>query len=247
LEKGQRKHICPGHWEGYRFAVQQFAPAGGWVLDPTVGTGSAIVESINNGRNAVGIELEFPDITEAAVALQTKRKTATGKGEVIQGDARNCDRLLKDKGYSYGRFDLIVNGTPYPVLGGNQSDAPERKANFDKTTTNNMILYENQSNVGILKGEKYWQTVHQIYSSALKFLKVGGKFCIIIKDPINKKKPYLLHKMIIDRMMETERLKLHGCFLHRHLPQTMFMNTYPKRFPNVKIPLYQTGIVMEKI
>ena len=41
------KHICPGHWEGYRYAVQQFTNPGDTVFDPTVGTGSAIIEAIN--------------------------------------------------------------------------------------------------------------------------------------------------------------------------------------------------------
>ena len=32
-----------------------------------------------------------------------------------------------------------------------------------------------------------------------------------------------------------------------HLPQTLFMNTYPKQWPDAKqIPLYQTGTVLEK-
>jgi len=35
--------------------------------------------------------------------------------------------------------------------------------------------------------------------------------------------------------------------LHKHIPPTLFMSTYSKRFPEVKIPIYQTGIVLEKI
>jgi hypothetical protein len=52
--------------------------------------------------------------------------------------------------------------------------------------------------------------------------------------------------MIAEYMMESAPLKYYGTFIHKHLPSTLFMNTYPKRYPEVKIPLYQTGTVLEK-
>ena len=88
------RHICPGHWQGYRYAIQKFTNKDGLVLDPTVGTGTAVVESINLGRNAVGIEYEFSHITKRAVNVQYERGTASGKGQIIEGDARELDSLL---------------------------------------------------------------------------------------------------------------------------------------------------------
>jgi hypothetical protein len=47
--------------------------------------------------------------------------------------------------------------------------------------------------------------------------------------------------------MENLPVKPYGTFVHKHLPQTLFMNTYPKQWPDAKqIPLYQTGTVLEK-
>jgi len=245
-EGGFDKHICPGHWSGYRWAVQKFTKPGDMVLDPTVGTGTAIVEAINQGRNAIGIELEFPEITKRTVQVQHDRGTATGNSDVIQGDARDLHELLHDRGYIGDNiFDLIVNGTPYPVLGGGQSDAPERgMTSRGKGAT---IQYGKDKNVGVLKGQKYWDTIIDIYLNAIDKLKPGGKFVTIIKDPTQNKQAYLLHKMVAEKLLEHAPMKYYGTFIHRHLPQTLFMNTYPKRYPEVRLPLYQTGTVLEKI
>ena len=245
-EGGFDKHICPGHWSGYRYAIQKFTKPGDLVLDPTVGTGTAVVEAINSGRNAVGIELEFPDITRRTIGVQYDRGTATAKGEIIQGDARDLESLLAENAYPDGEiFDLIINGTPYPVLGGGQSDAPER--GFTSKGKGTTVIYEKDMNVGVLKGEVYWNTIIDIYTAAIKKLKPGGKFITLIKDPTQRKQGYLLHKMVAERLLESNPVEYYGTFIHRHLPQTLFMNTYPKRYPEVRLPLYQTGTILTKI
>ncbi len=245
-EGGFDKHICPGHWSGYRWAVQNFTEYGDWVLDPTVGTGTAVVESINHGRNAIGIELEFSEITNRTIQTQYDRAdkigslVPLGEGRIITGDARDLHEHVGDQ-----QFDMVINGTPYPVLGGGQSDAPER--GYTSRNQGATIQYQKDKNVGVLKGQVYWDTILQIYSAAIEKLKPGGKFITLIKDPTQNKKPYLLHKMIADMLMEHLPVKPYGTFIHKHLPATIFMNTYPKQWPEAKqIPLYQTGTVLEK-
>jgi hypothetical protein len=236
---GHAKHICPGHWSGYRWAIQNLTKEGDSIFDPTCGTGSAIVEAINSGRNGVGIELEFPHVTKTSIQTQYDRGTATGKGEVIEGDARNQIKLLEEKGYEGECFDLILTGSPYPALGGKQSDAPER--------LDGIIEYQKTENVGVLRDKPYWDLINDIYVKSISKLKVGGKFVTIIKDPTQNKSAYLLHKMITDIVIANNPVKYHGSFIHRHLPYTIFMNTYPKQYPEVKLPLFQTGIILEKI
>ena len=248
------KHICPGHWQGYRYAVQNFTQPGDTVFDPTVGTGSAIIEAINNGRNGIGIELEFQEHTNMHVQVQKDRGTATGNSHVIQGDARELVDLLRDHGHiGENIFDLIVTGSPYPVLGGRQADAPERgkyenreDGRMGRKIEDHAVKYENKKSIGVLKGQVYWDLLAEIYSKAINLLKPGGKFITIIKDPTQNKEAYLLHKMIAEVVMEAAPVKYYGTFIHKHLPSTLFMNTYPKRYPEVKIPLYQTGTVLEK-
>jgi hypothetical protein len=47
-------------------------------------------------------------------------------------------------------------------------------------------------------------------------------------------------------MENNPEMEHYGFFLHKHIPTTMFINTYTKRFPDIKIPLYQAGIVLRK-
>lgn len=248
------KHLCPGHWPGYRFAIQKLTNPGDWVLDPMAGTGTAVVESINNGRNAVGIELEFPEIAKQNLQHQhdnNEEGIELGKHFMFSGNVKDLDSFMEEVGNV--KFDLIINGTPYPVLGNSSSsDAPERKVLLEdkeeKKINDRTFDYQKEDNFGLLKPPRYYDVMTQTYINCCKYLKVGGKFVIIIKDPVSNKKPYLLHKYLIDHLLDKEpSLRPYGSFIHSHHPPTLFMSTYQKRYPEVKtIPLYQTAIVLEK-
>ena len=241
-------HLDAGHIIGYRWAIQNLCPEGGVVLDPTIGTGTAIVEAINNGRDAIGIELEYPEITEKNIENQIANNpnTKNRKHWFRQGNAIFIDEYLNEWGFEENKgVDLIVNGTPYPKLSGRSSDAPERK-NL-KTGEDKSFDYYHEENIGITKGDEYWDLVRTMYTKSIKFLKPGGYFVILIKDLVQNKKPYLLHKQIIDVVLDSNPdMESYGFFLHSHSPTTMFQNTYGKRFANVQIPWYQTGIVLRK-
>lgn len=246
------KHIAPGHFLGYRWAIQNLTKKGDWVFDPTVGTGTAIVEAINHGRNGVGIELEFPEIARKNIEFQFKRKEnpPTGGYKFLPGDALQMDKLLKK--VPKGSVQLVINGTPYPIMGsGISSDAPERYLAGEKAPKNEpvrVINYKNESNIGLTRGKAYWDLVTKLYTGCVPYMKKKGKMVILIKDLMSNKQAFLLHRMIIDNILQNNpELKYYGSFMHRHVPETLFMRTYPKRFPGVKVPMYQTGIILEKI
>jgi DNA modification methylase len=241
------KHIAPGHWQGYRYAIQRFTKKGDWVFDPTVGTGTAIVEAINNGRNGAGIELEFHELTQANIDHQGE---TPGKYHFFPGgNARELSPLLNSVGLKEESLSLVINGTPYPTIAGVSSDGYERAFSKDIPDHKDKVRdYQVEENFGAQRlAGKYWPWVIQMYLDCIPHLKKNGKIVIIVKDMVQKKQPWLLHKMIVDRILDqTDELKHFGSFMHKHIPSTMFMNTYPKRFPDVKIPLYQMGIVLRK-
>ena len=241
------EHLDVGQVIGYKWAIQNLCPKDGYVLDPTAGTGTAIVESIINGRNALGVELEYPNIGELNIrhAIELMKDKINQKFYFRQGDARKIDEYIEEWGFDKPFLDLIINGTPYPKLSGKSSDAPERK-NL-KTRDDKSFDYTHEKNIGLTKGEEYWNLVNTVYSKSIKYLKPGGYFVILIKDLVQDKKPYLLHKYIIDVVLENNPdMEHYGFFLHKHCPTTLFLNTYVKRFPNIPIPLYQTGVVLRK-
>lgn len=238
---GAGDHLDAGHLIGYRYAIQQLTEPQDWVFDPTVGTGTAIVEAINNDRRGAGIELEYPHVTIGNIEAQKSLNSYRFK----QGNAIFADDILDDWGFKEGDLSMIINGTPYPKLSGKSSDAPERK-NL-KTGEDKSFDYYHEENIGITKGDAYWGLVNEMYKRSIKYLKSGGYFVILIKDMVQNKQPYLLHKYIIDEVLKNNTdVEPYGMFIHKHLPSTLFLNTYAKRFPEVKIPLYQTGIVLRK-
>jgi len=247
------KHIAPGHFLGYRWAIQKFTQEGDWVFDPTTGTGTAIVESINNDRNGIGIELEFPEISKSNIDFQYKRmiEPAKGKSLFIQGDARNLSQILEEQGIKKNQISLVINGTPYPRISSSySSDAPQRTLRIkDGVKSEKTFNYQNKENFGLQNGDEFWDLIRKMYLDCIPFMKKRGKMVILIKDMVKDKKPFLLHKMVIDEVLNnTKSLKYYGSFIHKHIPQTVFMLSYPKQFPEAElIPLYQTGIVLEKI
>jgi len=242
--KGQ--HIAPGHFIGYRYAIQKFTKKGEWIFDPTVGTGTAIVEAINNGRNAAGIELEFHELTQANIDHQGE---TPGKYFFFpKGNARELTSLLGSVGFGEESLSLVVNGTPYPKIAGISSDGYEKAFSKDMPDQERVRDYQVEENFGAqrLTGN-YWPWVIQMYLDCIPFLKKNGKLVIIVKDLVQKKQAWPLHQLIVDKILgRTKELSYYGCFLHKHIPSTMFMNTYPKRYPGIKIPLYQTAIVLRK-
>jgi DNA modification methylase len=243
-------HLDAGHVIGYKWAVQNLSPIWGYVFDPTAGTGTAVVEAIINGRNGIGIELEYPEVGQKNIDYQWDLHHVPELNPPItsyfrQGDATKLDEYFKEWRFEEPFLDLIINGTPYPKISGKSSDSPERK-NL-KTGQDNSFDYMHDDNIGLTKGDAYYDLVKTMYTKAIKFLKPGGYFVIIIKDLVQNKKPYLLHKEIIDIVLgNNPDMEHYGFFLHKHVPTTMFINTYTKRFPDIKIPLYQTGIVLRK-
>lgn len=236
--KHKEKHLDEGHYQGYRFAVQELTAKNDWVFDPTVGSGTAIIEAINNGRNGIGIELEWPDLCRKNVDFQGSNM----QGIVIGGNALHLTDLLNQHKDKFRELSLIVNGTPYPVIsGGKSSDAPQRKPG-------EIDNYMHEDSFGLLKWNKdYRHFITRMYKDSIKFLKSGGYLVTIIKDPTHNKKAFMLQKNIIEWIKEeNECMEDYGYFIHKHVPETFFMRTYPKQFSEVTIPKYQVGYILKK-
>ena len=215
-----------------RWAVQQYTKKGDWVLDPTVGAGTTMVEALTHSRNAVGVELQFSPITKANAESAAAR--TGGKYAVIQGDARNItEHLTKLK--VPAPFSLIVNNPPY---WGDQSQKAQKGQiyAYDKDLDNIAFLKE---------GQPYFETMSKIYFDCIKHLRKGGHFVIGIKDQMRKHKPDLLHEKLGEVIEMIHGMRFVGTAVLRHFPTTLFLNTYEKRY-NIRPPLFQSILVFKK-
>ena len=235
---GDAQHIAKTPLHMARWCIQTYTEEGDWVLDPTMGAGTTAIESLSHNRNVVGIELEFYEVImqniDHLIGLQPDNEAHY---RIIQGDARKIAEHLEDFKH---KFQLIVNNPPY--------SGDEQQVGNIKTGKTKSLRYDtSKNNLAFLKEQgEYYDTIHDIYSKACEFLKVGGYLCIGVKDMIRNKAPYLLHKFLGNVINHIDDMYYQGLVLLPHYPPTLFMSTYNKRFPDVKVPKYQTILIFKK-
>ena len=232
-KQADRQHFAKTPLHVARWAIQRYTKPGDWVLDPTIGAGTTAVEALNHDRNAVGCEIQFIEETEKNIALNNPHNR---RWKVWHDDARNIGVHLAEISQY---FDLIVNNPPYSGDKQTQRGYQDRTPSYDVSYNNLAFLNE---------GKEYWIQLAQIYKDCVAYLRTGGRFVISVKDMVRNKKPMLLHKQICEMMgARLKCLEFVGVALLPHYPTTQFMHTYPKRFPDVKIPRYQTICVWQKV
>lgn len=237
VESGKEGHAAKTPLHVARWAIQKYSEPGDWVLDPTIGAGTTAVEAITQNRNVAGMEVQYEKILSANIK---KNISKTVDAKIRIGDARDIGKFLKDIGK---KFSLIVNNPPYSGDEHQTSLVPEGYKHQSKKFTYESGL----PNLAFLKeNAEYWETMASIYKSCIEHLVPGGHLVIGIKDMVRNKAPFLLHEKFCQMIVAQVCLSFVGTAVLRHYPATMAMNTYPKRFPDVKIPLYQTINVFRK-
>ncbi|MCX4750604.1 DNA methyltransferase [Kitasatospora sp. NBC_01287] len=93
-------------------AISTYTAPGQLVLDPMCGIGTTLIEAVDLGRNALGIELEGRWTATARANLHLARtRGATGTATVTTGDARHTHTLLDPE--HHGRVQLLLTSPPY--------------------------------------------------------------------------------------------------------------------------------------
>jgi len=238
--KSKQRHLDEGHFQGYSYGIEHFCPEGGIVLDPFVGSGTALIEAYLQGRNSIGIEVEFNQLLEDNINHIKENYPREATIEVVPGDCREVLPTLKQE------IDLVITGFPYPIISGNiTADAPMypiHNGGFE------VREYNADKSLGRLHWKKDFRPeMCGVLTKCGDQLKIGGRLITLIKDCVNKKAPFFLQRDVTeDFLRENPNFEIEGWYLHRHTPETMFMRSYPKRYPGVKIPLYQVGLVLIK-
>lgn len=240
-EVGGEGHAAKTPLHIARWAIQAYTNPGDWVLDPTAGAGTTIVESLVQGRNAAGVELQYKDI----IFANTRKHADRGRNAIIGiGDARGLSQFLSTA--QVPRPTLVVNNPPYS---GDEHQTTFNLTETDKERGNWSTTFEyNQElpNLAFLKeGDEYWRTIHSIYSAAAAHLLPGGHFVIGVKDMMRRKKPFMLHQSLCEVVEKIPGMEFIGTAFLKHYPGTLFLHTYEKMY-GVRPPLYQTISVFRK-
>ena len=230
-------HIAITPFAGIRYAINRWTKEGDTILDPFAGSGTTLYEACLFKRKAIGIEFEFPEITRLAMSPFKKG------WKVYEGDAlKELDKVKN------GTIALVNLSNPYPKGGDRNQKAVTGRMKKSKSGVEfpevGVVDYEKEGNLGLLTGKGYWNKMTAIHAKVCSKLKKGGYMVFVIKDTMKKGEIVPLHEQLADTLPDSMRFI--GTYCAPHYPTTLFMNTYPKRFPGVPIPREQISPVFIK-
>ncbi|MGW4127264.1 TRM11 family SAM-dependent methyltransferase [Amycolatopsis japonica] len=173
-------------------AIRAYTRPGELVFDPMAGSGTTLVEALDAGRRAVGVEYEPHWAAVARANLELARKRGHDHdAEVVRGDARQLPFLLPEK--YRGQVALVVTSPPYgPSTHGQvvtaTTDSDDGKVHKFHHRYGSALDRGNLANVGhhrLLAG------FTRILSGCAAVLRPGGHVAITVR-------PWREHMELID-------------------------------------------------
>ncbi len=157
-------------------AVADYTQPGDLVLDPMCGIGTTLVEATHLGRDAVGMEYEAAWAQLGRRNLHHARaQGATGRGRVIQGDARQIGSLLAPE--LSGQVALVLTSPPYGAsLHGQVTARPG--AGVEKRDYRYSRDRNNLAHVGL---DRLLDAMVDILTGCQPFLRPGGIVAMTVR------------------------------------------------------------------
>ncbi|WP_434450111.1 DNA methyltransferase [Lentzea sp. E54] len=181
-------------------AIAHYTEPGDLVLDPMCGIGTTLVEALQLGRRAAGVEYEphWVDVARANLALARDRGVQH-EGRVFHGDARQIGSLLPPE--YLGQAALVVTSPPYgPSTHGQVAVAPGKGVQKYHHLYGNTLDRGNLANIGhhrLLSG------FTRILAGLVPYLRPGGHIAITIR-------PWREHAELIDLPSQILACGLHA-------------------------------------
>ncbi|WP_371827512.1 DNA methyltransferase [Amycolatopsis sp. WQ 127309] len=174
------------------YAIRHYTQLGELVFDPMAGSGTTLVEAIDAGRRAVGVEYEPHWVSVARANLRlVRRRGHEHDAEILRGDARRLPHLLPER--YHGQAALIVTSPPYGTSTHGQvvtatTDSPDGKVHKFHHRYGSVLDRGNLANVGhhrLLAG------FTRVLIGCAAVLRPGGHIAITVR-------PWREHAELID-------------------------------------------------
>ena len=181
--------------------IEFFTKPGEKVLDPFVGSGSALVACAQCGRNGVGVELveHWADVARA----RTAQRDLLTEQVVLTGDARAILPTLQDES-----FDFIVTSPPYWMILRKDWDhkvKAERKAKGLQTRYS-----DDQNDLGNMETyDEFLGELEKVFAECGRVLKKKRYMCVVVSD-FRHKSRFVAYHADVSRIVESAGLSLEG-------------------------------------
>lgn len=178
--------------------IRAFTNPSDTVLDPMVGTGSALVAASREGRNGIGIELNpsFAEIAKNRVQAENPSLLlAPTHTDIHTGDARNVSTLVERSSVQY-----CVTSPPYWSMLSN-AGSENQKARREKNLP--MVYSDNELDVGNISSyQEFLALLIQIYEAVADVLSPDGHLSVIVK---NVKREHVIYPLAWDLVRKLAR------------------------------------------
>ncbi|MEU4427093.1 DNA methyltransferase [Actinoplanes sp. NPDC024001] len=174
--------------------IRDYTQPGDLILDPFAGIGTTLVEAIDAGRDALGVEHDpgWVALSRANIAA-ARRRGATGRGRIVRGDAT---RLLACVPPALrGRITLILTAAP------SGRTMPRRRRSRSDTAI---------SHVDVADG------LTATLTSCTRLLKPGGLIVLVSRPNQHDDTRVGAHLTVVDRRRAAHAVLRDGCLLPPH-------------------------------
>jgi len=158
--------------------IQAFSKPGDTVLDPMMGTGSALVASLRSSRHAIGIDLNtrFVAVARNRVTAETRSLLEKpSEAEIKEGDARDIVKLIGSRAVDY-----CITSPPYWSMLSNEGSENQQARRERKLPT---VYSDSDRDLGNIEDyERFIDTLVNIYNAVGDVLKKGGYLTAVVKN-----------------------------------------------------------------
>jgi tRNA G10 N-methylase Trm11 len=170
-----------------RHLIATYTHPGDLVLDPMAGIATTVVEAMRLGRRGIGVEYEprWTQLGEDNIRL-AHRQGATGRGEILRGDARQLPALVPAD--VRGKVALVITSPPYgPSTHGHVRTPGPRHGKVRKLDHR----YGDAGNLAYVEHDQLAAAFTAILTGCATLLAPGGHIAITAR-------PYRRHGKLID-------------------------------------------------
>ena len=175
--------------------IEQFTHQGELVLDPFVGSGTALLAAQDANRNAVGFDLSREYVKVSRERISQQNLIPPSVQLAVQEDARNISPYLSEESVS-----LIVTSPPYANLLNRKRKNKSRRDRKNEQLGKIEQYSQDPRDLGTMDLDTYTESMGAIFESLLPLLRRKAHCVINVPDMWWNNKRITIHVALIEEL-----------------------------------------------